>query len=147
MGLGGMRGEASGRSPTWGPDLSIFSPALRLGMAVGLATVCPERSHPGVAARKSPLGHHGSVRSLMERTMGTDPEALGEAALALSEQHQAALASDLMVSLDGPVGDDIAEIAEALPPHQRDRGRAGTTAGRQRRSGPRTSPHGAKLSR
>ena len=45
----------------------------------------------------------------MERKMGTDPEALRDAALALSEAERAKLARDLIASLDGPADDDVAE--------------------------------------
>jgi putative addiction module component (TIGR02574 family) len=45
----------------------------------------------------------------MERDMGTDPEALRDAALALSEAERAKLARDLIASLDGPADDDVAE--------------------------------------
>jgi putative addiction module component (TIGR02574 family) len=45
----------------------------------------------------------------MERNMGTDPEALRDAALALSEAERAKLARDLIASLDGPADDDVAE--------------------------------------
>ncbi|MED5601573.1 MAG: addiction module protein [Alloalcanivorax venustensis] len=41
--------------------------------------------------------------------MGTDPEALRDAALALSEVERAKLARDLIASLDGPADDDVAE--------------------------------------
>ncbi len=41
--------------------------------------------------------------------MGTDPEALRDAALALSEAERAKLARDLIASLDGPADDDVAE--------------------------------------
>lgn len=41
--------------------------------------------------------------------MGTDPEALRDAALALSEAERAKLARDLVASLDGPADDDVAE--------------------------------------
>lgn len=41
--------------------------------------------------------------------MGTDPEALREAALALSEAERAKLARDLIASLDGPADDDVTE--------------------------------------
>ena len=41
--------------------------------------------------------------------MGTDPEALRDAALALSEAERAKLARDLIASLDGPTDDDVAE--------------------------------------
>ena len=41
--------------------------------------------------------------------MGTDPEALRDAALALSEAERAKLARDLIASLDGPAEDDVAE--------------------------------------
>ena len=41
--------------------------------------------------------------------MGTDPEALRDAALALSEAERAKLARDLITSLDGPADDDVAE--------------------------------------
>ena len=41
--------------------------------------------------------------------MGTDPEALRDAALALSEAEPAKLARDLIASLDGPADDDVAE--------------------------------------
>ncbi|UWN49841.1 hypothetical protein ASALC70_02058 [Alcanivorax sp. ALC70] len=41
--------------------------------------------------------------------MGTDPEALRDAALALSESERAKLARDLIASLDGPADDDVAE--------------------------------------
>ena len=40
--------------------------------------------------------------------MGTDPEALRDAALALSEAERAKLARDLIASLDGPADDDVA---------------------------------------
>jgi putative addiction module component (TIGR02574 family) len=45
----------------------------------------------------------------MERDMGTDPESLRDAALALSEAERAKLARDLIASLDGPADDDVAE--------------------------------------
>jgi|TARA_R100000501_G_scaffold2927_1_gene6796 putative addiction module component (TIGR02574 family) len=45
----------------------------------------------------------------MERDMGTDPEALRDAALALSEAERAKLARDLIASLDGPADNDVAE--------------------------------------
>tara|TARA_A100001391_G_scaffold72416_2_gene46292 strand:- start:444 stop:686 length:243 start_codon:yes stop_codon:yes gene_type:complete len=45
----------------------------------------------------------------MERSMGTDPEALRDAALALSEAERAKLARDLIASLDGPADNDVAE--------------------------------------
>ena len=45
----------------------------------------------------------------MERNMGTDPEALRDAVLALSEAERAKLARDLIASLDGPADDDVAE--------------------------------------
>jgi len=45
----------------------------------------------------------------MERDMDTDPEALRNAALALSEAERAKLARDLIASLDGPADDDVAE--------------------------------------
>lgn len=41
--------------------------------------------------------------------MGTDPEALRDAALALSEAERAKLARDLIASLGGPADDDVAE--------------------------------------
>jgi putative addiction module component (TIGR02574 family) len=41
--------------------------------------------------------------------MGTDPEALRDAALALSEAERAKLARDLIASLDGPADDDVTE--------------------------------------
>ncbi len=41
--------------------------------------------------------------------MGTDPEALRDAALALSEAERAKLARDLIASLDGPADNDVAE--------------------------------------
>ncbi|MBF5054633.1 addiction module component CHP02574 family protein [Alcanivorax venustensis ISO4] len=41
--------------------------------------------------------------------MGTDPEALRDAALALSDAERAKLARDLIASLDGPADDDVAE--------------------------------------
>ena len=41
--------------------------------------------------------------------MATDPEALRDAALALSEAERAKLARDLIASLDGPADDDVAE--------------------------------------
>jgi len=41
--------------------------------------------------------------------MDTDPEALRNAALALSEAERAKLARDLIASLDGPADDDVAE--------------------------------------
>ena len=41
--------------------------------------------------------------------MGTDPEALRDAALALSEAERAKLVKDLIASLDGPADDDVAE--------------------------------------
>ncbi len=41
--------------------------------------------------------------------MGTDPEALRDAALALSEAERAKLARDLIASLDGPADGDVAE--------------------------------------
>lgn len=41
--------------------------------------------------------------------MGTDPEALRDAAMALSEAERAKLARDLIASLDGPADDDVAE--------------------------------------
>ena len=41
--------------------------------------------------------------------MGTDPEALRDAALALSEAERAMLARDLIASLDGPADNDVAE--------------------------------------
>ena len=41
--------------------------------------------------------------------MGTDPEALRDAALARSEVERAKLARDLIASLDGPADDDVAE--------------------------------------
>ena len=41
--------------------------------------------------------------------MGTDLEALRDAALALSEAERAKLARDLIASLDGPADDDVAE--------------------------------------
>jgi len=42
--------------------------------------------------------------------MRTDPEALRDAALALSEAERAKLASDLIASLDGPADDDVSEV-------------------------------------
>tara|TARA_R100000093_G_scaffold71141_2_gene46061 strand:- start:387 stop:629 length:243 start_codon:yes stop_codon:yes gene_type:complete len=45
----------------------------------------------------------------MERNMGTDPEALRDAVLALSEAERAKLARDLIASLDGPADNDVAE--------------------------------------
>lgn len=41
--------------------------------------------------------------------MGADPEALRDAALALSEAERAKLARDLIASLDGPADDDVTE--------------------------------------
>ena len=41
--------------------------------------------------------------------MGTDPEALRDAALALSEAERAKLARDLIASRDGPADNDVAE--------------------------------------
>ena len=41
--------------------------------------------------------------------MGTDPEALRDAVLALSEAERAKLARDLIASLDGPTDDDVTE--------------------------------------
>ncbi|WP_101675523.1 addiction module protein [Alloalcanivorax mobilis] len=41
--------------------------------------------------------------------MGTDPEALRDAALALSEAERAKLARDLIASLDGSADADVAE--------------------------------------
>lgn len=41
--------------------------------------------------------------------MGTDPEALRDAALALSEAERAKLARDLIASLAGPADNDVAE--------------------------------------
>lgn len=41
--------------------------------------------------------------------MGTDPEALRDAALALSEAERAKLAGNLIASLDGPADNDVAE--------------------------------------
>ena len=41
--------------------------------------------------------------------MGTDPEAMRDAVLALSEAERAKLARDLIASLDGPDDDDVAE--------------------------------------
>ena len=41
--------------------------------------------------------------------MATDPEALRDAALALSEAERAKLARDLIASLDGPADNDVAE--------------------------------------
>ena len=41
--------------------------------------------------------------------MGTDPEALRDAVLALSEAERAKLARDLIASLDSPADDDVAE--------------------------------------
>lgn len=45
----------------------------------------------------------------MERNMGTDPEALRDAALALPEAERAKLARDLIASLDDPADNDVAE--------------------------------------
>ena len=45
----------------------------------------------------------------MEQDMETDPEALRDAALALSEAERAKLARDLIASLDGPADNDVAE--------------------------------------
>ena len=41
--------------------------------------------------------------------MDTDPDALRDAALALSEAERAKLTRDLIASLDGPADDDVAE--------------------------------------
>ena len=41
--------------------------------------------------------------------MGTDPEALRDAALALSEAERAKLVRDVIASLDGPADDGVAE--------------------------------------
>ncbi|MBF5058308.1 addiction module component CHP02574 family protein [Alcanivorax sp. 521-1] len=41
--------------------------------------------------------------------MGTNPEAVRDAALALSEADRAKLARDLIASLDGPADDDVSE--------------------------------------
>lgn len=41
--------------------------------------------------------------------MDTDPKALRDAALALSEAKRAKLARDLVASLGGPADDDVAE--------------------------------------